>query len=176
LEPISEEHRDSLLTTFRREAVHLEMRDIYATDIERSRFRIWLHGEPLDPADEAEWWAPWRALMKGVLNSGRSLRRLRIISEPVTDYIRFEWLDAEQLVASGEDVRWLPRRRASALLLPGNDFWMFDTETVAFTHFSGNGEVLDHELTTDPDIVGRCHAAFEAAWQLAIPHREYKPT
>jgi hypothetical protein len=47
LETVSEERRDSLLTTYEIEALHLEMRDIYATDIGRSRFRTWSRGEPL---------------------------------------------------------------------------------------------------------------------------------
>lgn len=175
LEPISEEKRDQLLTTFEREAVHLEMRDVYATDIERDRFRTWLRGQPLNPDTEAEWWGPWFELMRRNNEAGKTLRRLRIVSEPVTDYIRFEWLDAAQLVAAGEDVRWLPRRKASTLLLPGNDFWMFDRQTVAFTHFSGDGHVLDHEVTTDPDIVSMCAAAFDQAWKIAIPHTTYEP-
>ena len=175
MEPISEEQRDQYLSTYEREALHLEMRDVYATDIERDRFRTWLRGEPLDPTAEAEWWQPWFDLMAANVAAGKTLRRLRIVSEPVTAYIRFEWLDATHLVAAGEDVRWLPRSRASTLLLPGNDFWLFDDETVAFTHFSGDGHVLGHERTTDPGIVELCRATFEAAWQLAIPHHDYKP-
>lgn len=176
MEPISEEDRDQLLTTFRREAVHLETRDVYATNIEKDRFRTWLRGEPLDAQTEAEWWRPWFDLMKRNSEAGKTLRRLRIVSEPVTDYIRFEWLDAAQLVHAGEDVRWLPRRRASKLMLPGNDFWMFDRETVAFTHFSGDGHVADHHVTTDPDVVEACAMAFEEAWKIAIPHNEYTPS
>lgn len=176
MEQITEAHRDTYLAAYRHEAVHLEMRDIYSTDVEKDRFARWCGHEPLDPAEEAEWWRPWLALMKDNSRQGKTLRRLRIISEPVTDYIMFEWLDAAMLVRAGEDVRWLPRRNASALLLPGNDFWMFDGETVVFTNFSGNGLVLDHWLTTDPEVVGRCKSAFEAAWALAIPHSQYQPT
>lgn len=175
MEPISEEKRDHFLTTFTSEAVHVEMRDVYATDVERDRFATWLRGEPLDPTSEAEWWRPWFELMRRNTDAGKTLKRLRIVSEPVSDYIRFEWLDAAQLVAAGEDVRWLPRRKASTLLLPGNDFWMFDRKTVAFTHFSGDGHVLDHEVTTDADIVQMCATAFESAWRIAIPHNEFKP-
>jgi hypothetical protein len=108
--------------------------------------------------------------------AGRILRRLRVVSEPVTAYIRFEWLDAAELVKAGEDVRWLPRQRASALLLPGNDFWCFDAGTIVFTHFSGNGEVQGYELTKDPGLISHCAAAFEAAWSIAVPHAEYDPS
>jgi hypothetical protein len=175
VEPISEQERDKFLTTFRHEALHLEMRDVYATDIEKDRFATWLAGQPLDSAAEAAWWQPWFDLMKRNTDAGKTLRRLRIVSEPISDYIRFEWLDAAQLVRAGEDVRWLPRRKASPLLLPGNDFWMFDQQTVVFTYFSGDGHVLDHEITTEPTIVARCAEAFEQAWRIAIPHHAYTP-
>lgn len=176
MEPISEQQRDAFLATFQREAVHLEMRDVYATTIEKDRFATWLSGQPLDPETEAAWWQPWFELMKRNIEAGKTLRRLRIICEPVTDYIRFEWLDAAQLVRAGEDVRWLLRRNASALLLPGNDFWMFDRHAVIFTHFSGDGHVLDHEITTDPTIVTRCAEAFEQAWTIAMWHYDYIPS
>lgn len=176
MESITEEDRDRFLRTYAREAVHVEMRDVYATDIEKSRFQTWLRGEPLDPESEAEWWRWWFELMDRNTSEGKVLRRLRIVSEPVTQYIRFEWLDAAKLVEAGEHVRWLPRRKASTLLLPGNDYWMFDRETVVFTHFSGDGHVLDHEITRDPGLVAACGAAFDAAWQVATPHHEYEPT
>lgn len=176
MKQITEAHRDTYLAAYRREAVHLEMRDVYATDIERDRFRRWRDHETLDPAEEAEWWRPWLELMKQNTSQGKTLRRLRIISEPVTDYIRFEWLDADELVKAGEDVCWLPRQRASACFLPGNDLWCFDAETVVFTHLSGDGEVEGYELTTDSKLVSNCVAAFEAAWSVAIPHGEYSPS
>jgi hypothetical protein len=152
------------------------MRDVYTTDIEKDRFNTWLRGEPLDPESEAEWWRPWFELMNRNIRAGKVLRRLRIVSEPVTRYIRFEWLDAAKLVECGEYVRWLPRKKASTLLLPGNDYWMFDRETVVFTNFSGDGHVLGHEITRDATIVATCAAAFDAAWKVATPHDEYEPT
>lgn len=152
------------------------MRDIYATDVEKGRFAAWRRGERLDPQAEAEWWRPWFELMRPFRDSGKVLRRLRIVSEPVTEYIRFEWLDAAQLVRAGEDVRWLPRQHASELLLPGNDFWMYDRETVVFTHFSGDGRPLDRLMTADSALVEACANSFDEAWRLAIPHADYTPT
>ena len=172
MQRVTDDQRDSLIASFAREALHLEMRDVYAA-ADHSRFRKWLAGEQLDPEAESEWWRPWREMMRGHREAGRVLRRLRVVSEPVTSYIRFEWLDASELVKAGEDVRWLPRQRASACFLPGNDLWCFDAETIVFTHLSGDGAVQGYELTTDPGLVSRCLAAFEAAWSIAIPHDEY---
>lgn len=174
MEKVSGEYRDGLIADFTREALHLEMRDTYAA-ADHSRFRRWQAGEAFDPVQEAEWWRPWREMMNRHRRAGRTLRRLRVVSEPVTEYIGFEWLDAAELVRLGEDVRWLPRQRASVLLVPGNDFWCFDAETVVFTHFSGDGEVQGYELTTDGGVVANCVKAFEEAWSAAVSHAEYDP-
>jgi hypothetical protein len=175
LEPITEEQRDAFFTSYQREAIHLEMRDVYATNIEADRFSRWMKGETLDPQEEAEWWAPWFALMEANRKAGKTMRRLRIVSEPVTDYIRFEWLDTDRLVTTGEEVRWLPRQKASNLIMPVNDFWLFDGEVITFAHFSGDGHVLGHEMTRDQDIIARCRAAFDAAWEIGTPHGQYRP-
>ncbi len=175
MQRVTGEYRDSLIAGFQREALHLEMRDVYAA-ADHSRFRRWLAGDAFALEAEAEWWGPGRGVLGRHQAAGKTLRRLRIVSEPVTDYIKFEWLDAAELVKAGEDVRWLPRQQASALLLPGNDLWCFDGQTVVFTHFSGNGEVQGYELTTDPTLVAGCTAAFEEAWSIAVPHGEYVPS
>ena len=174
MQRVTGEYRNSLIAGFRREALHLEMRDVYAA-ADHSRFRKWLAGEQLDPQEEADWWRPWREMMSRHGDAGRTLRRLRVISEPMTEYIKFEFLDASELVRAGEDVRWLPRQNASTLLLPGNDLWSFDAEAVVFTYLSGDGVVQGYELTTEPGLVAQVVRAFEAAWTVAVPHGEYRP-
>jgi hypothetical protein len=103
-------------------------------------------------------------------------RRARIVSEPVTPYIRFEYdVTRSMNIAAGEQVRWLPRRRASDLALPGNDFWVFDDRLVRFGHFAGDGTVTGHEMSGDPAVVKLCAAAFEAVWERAVDHEDYRP-
>ena len=148
---LSSEEWEALLTSARREAIHLEMRDRYAVSDEGDPFRRWLAGDPLTPAEEAEWWRDWTELVTRITASGVTMRRARIVSEPVTDYIRYEWAGTHYNVEAGEDVRWLPRRGASAIALPGNDFWLIDGETVVFNHFTGDGEWLGNEVITDAD-------------------------
>jgi hypothetical protein len=175
MERVTAELRDGLIAGIRDEALHLEMRDRYAA-LDHGRFRQWLAGKAFDPAAEVEFWRPWTEMMGRHRAAGRTLRRLRVISEPVTDYIKFEWLDAHELARLGEDIRWLPRQRASTLVFPGNDMWCFDRETVVFTCLSGDGEVQGFELTRDPGLVAQVVTAYETAWRAAIPHSEYTPT
>ncbi|WP_328912652.1 MULTISPECIES: DUF6879 family protein [unclassified Streptomyces] len=164
-----------LFNACRESASHLEMRDSYAVQEEQSDIEKWRAGD-WGPAQDAESKAGWLDLMRATAARGVKLRRARIVSEPVTEYIRFEHDGTPQNIAAGEDVRWLPRTRASTLSLPGNDCWIFDGRTVLFNHFTGDGGWVGNELNTDPDVATRCADAFEEAWKLGIPHSEYKLT
>jgi hypothetical protein len=151
-------------------AVHLEMRDAYTPDDQR--FVDWLAGKPLPcPANPG-----WSELVRAHTARGVWFRRARVVSEPLTDYLRFEHAITEDVnVSAGEEVRWLPRRRASDLYLPGNDFWLFDGRLIRFSYFSGDGDILDDELVSDTAVARMCQAAFEAVWARSIPHSDYRP-
>jgi hypothetical protein len=127
-----------------------------------------------DHAAEAAERRDWLDTIRRITAAGARVRRMRIVSEPVTDYIRFEWHGAGPAIEAGEEIRWLPRRLASCLALPGNDFWLLDERTAMFNHFSGEGRPLGQEITDNAATVKLCLAAFEAAWKLAIPHGEYE--
>lgn len=159
-----------LLGRCERSAVHLEMRDSYAST---GRFEAWKRGERIDWADRASWWHPYDQLIADTVARGVSIRRARIVSEPVTEYIRWEHYVTHANVTAGEDVRWLPRRRATDIALPGNDFWLFDGELLRVHHFSGDGAVVEDEITDDPATVKLCASAFEAVWDRAVPHHLY---
>ena len=76
-------------------------------------------------------------------------------------------------IAAGEDVRWLSRRSATDLALPGNDFWLFDSSLVLVNYFDGDGENMEVELTDAPEVAKLCESAFEAVWQRATPHAQF---
>lgn len=162
------------LAEAQRSAVHLEMRDIYTPeDPEFARWRAG-HRYDNDAAKLPDWWGPWRDLVAETTARGVVMRRVRIVAEPVTDYIRYEHDMTFANVAAGELVRWLPRRRAGDIALPGTDLWMFDGSSVLFTYFSGIGEVVDREWRTEPAVVDLVSSAFETVWKRATPHEEYK--
>jgi hypothetical protein len=103
-----------------------------------------------------------------------TVRRARIVSEPVSEYIRYEHAGTVVNVAAGEQARWLPRRQASDIALPGNDFWLFDGRLIRWNNFTGDGASAPGEISEDPAAARLCAAAFEAVWARAIPHDEYK--
>ncbi|WP_369184746.1 DUF6879 family protein [Streptomyces sp. Y1] len=162
-----------LLRSARKSAVHLELRDVYSVDNENQGFRAWKSGHRLNPADRASWWRPWLDLVQEVTANGVSVKRARIISEPASEYIRYEHSFTFTNVAGGEEVRWLPRRSASDLLLPGNDFWLFDGRVVQFNIFDGDGRWVHTDQSDDPAVARLCAAAFDAVWERAVPHEAY---
>jgi hypothetical protein len=159
-----------LIAAATRSAVHLETRDAYTPD--DPRFTAWLAGAPLPvPANPL-----WSELVRANTARGVRFRRARVVSEPLADYIRFEHaITGEVNVSAGEDVRWLPRKLAPALRVPLCDFWVLDGRVVRFGYFAGNGDFLGDEVTEDPAAAAACSEAFEAVWELAIPHALYRP-
>lgn len=165
---------EQLFRAAKRSAVHLEMRDGYMRS--DPDFVDWQKGRRPDPDDRDSWWHPWYQLVQDTVARGVRVRRARIVSEPVSDYVRFEhdWTFAN--IAAGEQVRWLPRRHATDLALPGNDFWLIDGTVLSIHHFDGSGEWAGTELTQDTGVVEHCRSAFEAVWERAVPHQDYRPT
>jgi hypothetical protein len=155
-------------------AVHLEMRDTYGVAGEAERFELWKSTGVRDAERDATARAGWMTTVRDMISRGVVVRRARIISEPVTDYIRYEHAGTEANLNAGELVRWLPRRQAADIALPGTDLWMFDDEAVEFTFFSGDGEVVEREWSTAPAVVTLVRSAFEAVWERATPHEDYK--
>ncbi|MER5868061.1 DUF6879 family protein [Kitasatospora sp. NPDC002040] len=164
---------EELLRDAQHTAVHLETRDGYMLD--DPMYLRWQTGHRYDQADRASWWSPWLQHVADATARGVNVRRARVVSEPVSDYIRFEYDVTFRNEASGEQVRWLPRRRATDLALPGNDFWLVDDRVLMVHHFSGDGDFVSEDVTDDDALVKLCGAAFEAVWERAIAHGDYRP-
>ncbi|GAA1965797.1 DUF6879 family protein [Kitasatospora viridis] len=163
-----------LLATARHSAVHLEMRDTYHGQ-DSGGFAEYLRSGYANTDIASAHWTRWGDMVAEAAGRGVALRRARIVSQPVTDYIRYEHALTQANVALGEQVRWLPRRLASDLALPGNDYWLFDDERVLFNHFTGDGAWADPRLThvDDPAVVKLCADAFEAVWDRAVDHADF---
>ncbi|MEU3652822.1 DUF6879 family protein [Streptomyces sp. NPDC032161] len=163
-----------LLDGARESAVHLEMRDVYGVASEAGTVARWRETGEVDTDPDSPYWTPWTSLIRRTVARGVVVRRARIVSEPVSEYIRYEHAGTVVNVAAGEEVRWLPRRQASDIALPGNDFWLIDSRLIRWNHFTGGGASAPGEISTAPDAARLCAAAFEAVWSRAVPHSDFK--
>ncbi|MFJ9773859.1 DUF6879 family protein [Kitasatospora sp. NPDC101157] len=143
----------------------LELRDFY--EVDRPLFEAWRSG---DRGTVEETMRGHRAFLTGKAAAGFPYRRVRVVSEPLSDYQRM----AVELADPAERLRWLPRPLVSALPLPGNDCLIRD-DLVVFNLIGGDNQQTDIQLSTDPDVVRFCNEAFEQAWSLGVPNGEYKP-
>ncbi|MEU6849222.1 DUF6879 family protein [Actinacidiphila alni] len=162
-----------LLDGAKRSAVHLEMRDVYGVGSEAQDYARWQETGERDVDPASPYWAPWVDLVRRAVARGVAVRRARIVSEPVSPYIAYEHAGTVVNIGAGEQVRWLPRREASTIALPGNDFWLIDRRIVRWNHFAGDGSSTGGEISTDPGTTALCADAFETVWEYATPHDQY---
>ena len=151
--------------------VHLETRDAYGTEVELPHMAKWLRSE----ADDHAWLGWWLEMLRGHRAAGRTCRRARVVSEPLSDYQRWTMSHVELFTEAGEEIRYVPRPSLATVALPGSgDFYVFDEVLALFLHYAGNGMNASFQRTDDPGIVARCRDAFEAVWDIATPARDYR--
>ncbi|MEV8318356.1 DUF6879 family protein [Streptomyces sp. NPDC059900] len=148
------------------------MRDTYGVTEEADTVAAWRASGQV-PAHDSAFWRPWVELVQRTVARGVEVRRARVVSQPVTEYIRFEHAITGANLYAGEQVRWLPRARASHLLLPGNDFWLIDDRIVRFNIFSGDGQAIEPQASTDHGVIKQCADAFEMVWDLGVDHHQF---
>lgn len=154
----------ALFRSFTRTAWRWETQLEYREPEEREPFRRFLAGEH----DDLAWRADWLAGIREATAAGRWFGRVRVLSDPLTDYLRFELAHTPDNIQAGEDIRVMPEARARELGMPRHDFWLFDDQEVAVLHF-GPGGLEGAELTTDPDIVRQHTEWRRLAWEHASP-------
>lgn len=158
-----------LWNSFQHTAFKFEVRDRYDVATEHESLRRFLAGEP-DP-DRAT--RPWLARMKAATGQGKRVERVRVVTEPHSDYVRWLLAGTPLNITAGEDIRYLPRPRAAELGLPGHDFALFDSARLVLLNFDARDQPLRHELVTDPKVVLQHCRWRDAAWHHASPFEQY---
>ncbi|MGX1541126.1 DUF6879 family protein [Streptomyces adustus] len=173
MELISSAERNRLFDRFQRDAFHLELRDDYSVPGEAGPFQSWLDGRDIDYT----YLTPWTQLMRQTTRRGMTVRRVRVVTEPLTPYIQWEHATTVVNENAGEAVRWLPRHllpTGVAFPFDGRDWWLYDDRLLAVGHFDADGRVLGSQIIEDPDAVARCVHLRDLLWANAVPHTEYK--
>jgi hypothetical protein len=161
-------------TRFEHTAFRLERRESYAgTRYDSPLFARWLTGQlpELDPD------IPWKRQVRAATAEGRQFARVRIVSEPWSDYTRYALWQSLQNIAAGEDIRYLARHRAEAVGLPAAlweyDYWLFDSRLLLVMHYDATDDLCRSEIQDDPAVVVQHNYWRDAAWHHALPRDEY---
>jgi hypothetical protein len=161
-------------TLFAHSAYRLELLDWYTSPETEQRLARFLAGEEVTAAERAG----WLSMLRRDQAAGKNMARVHVVSEPLSDYLRYELACYESSVAAGEDVRILDADEADRLDLPGFDYWLFDEAFpgqawVAVQRYADRGLWLGADVSTDPGFVADCARWREAAMSRAIPLRDY---
>lgn len=151
----------------------LETLQSYDVADEASQFEAFLAGEVTVPRDDSL--NDWADMVGAHVAAGRVLQRVHIVTEPLSDYVKYEiaW-GYPFTVAAGEDIRLVVQPAGQwPLSLPKNhDFWMFDGEVWAMAYdVAGRPQYIEH--LTDPDEVARHHDWQRTALDLSVPVSDY---
>ncbi|WP_280440391.1 DUF6879 family protein [Nocardia brasiliensis] len=150
-------------------AFHIEVRDAYAVPDESEPFRRFLRNEE----DDYEWFRDWLNIVNALGKRGAIMTRVRVVTEPHSDYHRWLLKTTKLNAEAGEDIRYLSRQMVDASKVPSDDWWIFDNHQVVFNLVDNEGRPAGGAATTDIQIVEHCRRVREQLWEMAIPYPEY---
>lgn len=130
----------------------------------------WREGKP--PLEDPEH-RPWVEFQRGLKEAGIPFERVRMLTEPLTEYLRWMLDITDWNVDAGEDIRWLPESKARELDMPRYDFYLFDDNRVVILLFDDEKVLTGAEIVDDADFVAQHQEYRQRVWSLATPHREY---
>ncbi len=158
---------------FRRSCFRLETLQCYRGSGEDDSIRAFLAGQTPQPHPGKQ---EWMTLVGAAIRDGRTMQRVHVVTEPLTDYVRFEvaWSYAHS-VAAGEDVRIIPLAEGGAwpLDVPLRDFWLFDDTELFGMCYDADGTWIGVAHLTDPSAALVACQQREAALRLAQPWVTY---
>lgn len=157
-----------LFDDFEHTAFRLETQERYVEDDEIEPLQAFLAGR----ADYA-WHQDWVAYIGEVRAAGKVFERVRVVSEPHSDYTRFGLDASRDNVAAGDDIRYLPRPLAKKLELPDEDYWLFDSRVAVIFRFGTDGRISQFELIDDPEAIVQRNVWRDIAQHYAIPRNAY---
>lgn len=130
--------------TFERTAFRLEALPQYIVDGEYGDFlRFKMTGElPISSGSE------WADIVKLCVESGKSIKRLRLVSDVLTVYEQYE-LQSYPGIQFGEEIRVNARSLYESKYL--YDFWFFDDEYIALINYKDDGTFISLETRKASD-------------------------
>ncbi|MGH3517015.1 MAG: DUF6879 family protein [Haloechinothrix sp.] len=156
-----------LVTGFARTAWRWECQGTYREPSEQEPFRLWREGR-----SDASFLDGWLGTVRGFCAEGRTFERVRMVTQPPTEYLRWQFSLTGLNVEAGEDIRWLSEADAKTFGAPTFDYYLLDDDLVVVMQF-GDGGVAGAEVTDDPSAVEEAQRWRTVAWAHATPHTKY---
>ncbi|MFE7507490.1 DUF6879 family protein [Promicromonospora sp. NPDC057488] len=147
-------------------AFRLELLERYNSPNLREPLRRYL----ADGTTDMAWLEGWLATIRERVAEGKIVRRVRVVSLPLSDYNRFGLWTAAFNNEAGEDIRYLARDDAAGL--PEFDHWLFDSRRAARMSFD-DGVAVSSTLIDDPNVLVELNHQRDAAWHRSVARDEF---
>lgn len=164
---------DRLFDRFTATCVRLEALPVYDVDTDEVHdLKAWRDGtaRPL----RSILTDPWLARLAASTAGGKRWSRVRVVSEPPTDYERWELTALAESQTVGEEV--LVAHRADTGQVE-EDFWLFDyglpSAQLVAMHYDTAGRWQGAELVDDPVLVEKAADRLRAVRKVAVPLNEH---
>ncbi|MER6529423.1 DUF6879 family protein [Streptomyces sp. NPDC001508] len=128
---------------FQREAWRLETLPWYRVPSEDGDIRDFLAGHRIDPANYS---SSYTDGLRKLRAEGKAKGRVHVVSRPLTDYLRFEFMYYGVHAAAGDDIRILDVTDRPNPLEGVQDFWLFDRSQVVLMHYDADGTQIGREV------------------------------
>ena len=157
---------DDAFDTFTRDAARIEVLPSFRIEEETAALAAAREGR----RPNLEFLREWHEYLDEVSDSGRTSRRLRLVSTPLTEYERFEveWGYASN-AAHGEQIRLISRSVAPDM----KDLWIFDGGTVFEMLYGPDGSYIGSQAV-DADKAEGIVTWLAATWPTATPLTDYR--
>lgn len=158
----------ALFSGIKRSSWRWECQGYYKVDDEQ--LQRWREGKQRDERDKGRWWVEFQ---RGLRDAGIPFERVRMLTEPLTEYLEWMLDTTDWNIDAGEDIRWLPESKARELDMPRYDFYLFDDDRVVIMHIDDEKVLTGAEIVDDADVVSQHQEYRQRVWPLAVRHREY---
>lgn len=125
------------------------------------------------PYEETEAGRQWYAYIRGLRDRGIPFQRVRMLTEPLTEYLRWMLTTTHRNVQAGEDIRWISQSKARDLGMPDYDFYLLDDNRVVIMHFDERKLLTGEELVDDQAAVDHHRGLRDLVWEHAVRHEDY---
>jgi hypothetical protein len=132
----------ALFEGFARSAWRLETLPAYNVPEEEEELSAFLRGERISNDYQDE----WTQEIANHVRHGRTMGRVHVITRPLTNYLRFEFMYYRPQVRAGEEVRILDITDRDNPLEGVQDFWIFDENQVVLMNYEPDGSLKTQEL------------------------------
>jgi hypothetical protein len=129
-------------TAIEQEAWRLETLPQYLVPQEAEEFAAFREGRPLPPYTAS----PYTERVSRQRSEGKYHGRVHIVTQPLSDYLRFEFRYYAVHVRAGDDIRILDVTSRPNPLEGVPDFWMFDRREVVLMNYEDDGRQINREV------------------------------